>query len=309
MSYSNDLKKELLAKIQQSIELMRQIEQIEKAQFERLKKEHPGFEELSKTDQSKILFSELDPEIIAMIRRSHERRRRSTPRDDMGLRKPDEFFALPKKKQYIQLYKKFNLLQTEINQLLVDCKYYPLMGTSAEEMRLLDKEYTSLYEGGARDRKIPRYYLERHLKTSLAINQQEMKDRLARVPSFAISFHLDSPTVHFYRQILNCYVFGMLEACCVLSRAIVQSMTRNYIKYRGFGRLLIDGKKGNTETKNVQHICSKILNWDEKRLSTYNKVCNLANKILYDKEVAADAQALSCIKLVQDFIKNFPQRI
>ena len=309
MSYSVNLKNELVEKIQQSIEMMRQISKIERAELERLKMEHPGFEELSSEEQSKILLSELDPEIIAMIRRSHERKRRSIPRDDMGLRKPDEFFALPKKKQYIQLYNKFNTLQTEINKLLVDCKYYPLMGTSENEMRLLDKEYTSLYEGGARNRKIPRYYLERHLKTTLAINQQEMKDRLARAPSFAISFHLDPQTVHFYRQILNCYVFGMFEACCVLSRAIVQSMTRNYIKYRGYGRLLIDGKKGNTETKNVQHICSKILKWDAKGLSTYNKVCNQANKILYDKDVADDARALSCIKLVQGFIKNFPQRV
>jgi len=224
----------------------------------------------------------------------------------------DESFDPADNSKFEDLFCESIDLQDEINELLIDTKYIPLVGLSEEQLKdldtyLKDREKTHVFDNGKeiiQDGK----EIEKHFDIQLLNFKEDMKNRIHKLKHLRMTTHLDQKTTHFYNEVVRCYIYGAFEASCVLCRAITETLAKRFIEYKGYGHLLA-GANNKAKTMSVQDICLNILKIDKDVITLYTKIGNNADKILHQKEMIGENTALKMIELLQSFIKIFPKKM
>lgn len=205
---------------------------------------------------------------------------------------------LTNNEEYANLIEKGLELHDQIGLMLVDTKYFPILGLSDKQNDILGILLGSKFN-------IEEKHLEKYLDMLFMKLKDEMKERLGKVKVLYLTKHIDPTTHYFYKEVITCYIFGVYEASCALCRAITQTMTERFIIGKGYGDLLA-GKNKEKKKMSIQEICLKILGLDKTLVALYVRIDNKASNILHRKEVATEDDTLKMIKNLQEFITAFP---
>ena len=219
------------------------------------------------------------------------------------------------------------VLQEEIETLLVDTKYCPLVGLTESQIGLLRESkiitphyvpdmYHCIRDDATGEYKIiskPDYWggksLEKNLDFELLKLKDDMKRRLGQLEPLHLSYEIHPKTKVLYKQIVNCYVYGIFDACCVLCRAVAELTAVRYIEFNELNSLL-SGKNKEKKKLSIFEILDKHLSLDNAILGLYGKISNKADHVLHDKSIKAlEEDALNLIKMLQQFIKDFPKYV
>ena len=254
-------------------------DKLKKELFEKIHKYH----EINKEISGRVCESDLTPELFESIEEYAD-----------ALNETDD--------EYADLSYQIMHLQEEIDELMVDTKYAPLVGLTESQIKDLDffmKSSDSSFE----------LNIEKHLDTRLLILKEEMKKRLKEIETLRMSTYLDPRTYHIYNEVIRCYINGAFEASCVLCRAIAEVIAKRFIEYKGYGDLLI-GKEKQFKKLTIPGILSEKLSIQKEVITIYSKIARKADKILHEKNKKAEEKdALEAIRLLQSFIKKFPKTL
>lgn len=191
-------------------------------------------------------------------------------------------------------------LESDIEELMLDTKYSPLVGLTINQSKQL-----FFFE------KIQSLNNEKNLEKILDIKLLELKDgmkeRLRKVRPLKLTSPIDSQIPYLYKKIIRCYIDGSFEASCVLCRAISEFLIKEHIKKKGYGHLL-KGKEEDTTKMSLPRIIKQHKLLTRKTIGVYYKIMERANNILHEKDVKTeDIHALTSIELLQSFIEEFPK--
>lgn len=190
-------------------------------------------------------------------------------------------------------------LESEIVELIIDTKSFPLVGLSKRQKGELSffTESTFYYKKN----------IEKYLNIHLLVLREEMKERLEKVKPLHLTIRINHRICQLYNEAIRCYIYGAFKASCVLCRAIVEDIAKKYIEYSGYGDLLID-KKLTSSKQSIYKILDDILSVGKETLDPYSKITNRANNILHGKkENPQEKDAYRTIELLQFFIEKFPK--
>ena len=193
-------------------------------------------------------------------------------------------------------------LQDEIDELIIDTKYAPLVGLTESQIKELAFFMQSSEMSFEQN-------IEKHLDIRLLKLKEEMRKRLKEIKTLRLSTHLDQRTYRIYNEVIRCYIYGAVEASCVLCRAIAEVIAKRFIEYKGYGNLLV-GEEKQLKKLTVAGILSEKLSVEKEVIAIYTKMARKADKILHEKtEKAEEQDALESIKLLQTFIERFPRTL
>ena len=129
--------------------------------------------------------------------------------------------------------------------------------------------------------------------------------RLANLkPPLVPSSHLDRGMIQLYKQAIDCYVFGQYQACCALSRSLVEVLATSFIKKSKFADLLC-GKDRDKKRKSIAGILND-LEIEKPVISAYCKVVRIADLVLHARKEVLEKECLSVIESVQLIFRQFP---
>jgi len=243
----------------------------------------------------KELLEKIRELFINILKRDKIEEEHGISDDDFG---PAWQELLGNNEEYFNLTEKGLELHDQIGLMLVDTKYFPILGLSDKENDVLSILLKSNFN-------IEEKQLEKYLDTLFVKLKDEMKERLRKVKSLYLKKHIEPSTYFFYREVITCYIYGAYEASCTLCRAITQTMAERFIIGKGYGNLLA-GKNKDKKQMSIQEICLKILNLDKALVALYTGIDNKASNILHRKQVATEEDTLKMIKNLQEFIVSFP---
>ena len=188
----------------------------------------------------------------------------------------------------------------EMNLLLIDTRYFPLVGITDTQKKI----FSFVEKGDIEERHVDKY-----LDFTLGAIKEDMKKRLQKVKPIYLTVHVDPRTSYLYTQAIKCYINGAFEASCVLCRAITESIAKRYVEYKGFGNSL-SGKNKEDKKMSIPEILRTKLSIPKEILSIYKKIGNKANNILHKKsDKTEEKDALNAIELLQSFIEKFPKTL
>lgn len=205
--------------------------------------------------------------------------------------------------EYRDLSDKCSELHEEISSLLIDSKYFILTGAQT----LAGIQLFDLLE--FLDNKPERYNTERAVERRLDLKMLEMREglkrRLKQVSRIYLPEHINPAVQSFYKEIICCFVYGNFNSCCILCRAIIESMATKFIEHQGHGDLL---SKDNVKAKkmSIQDILLNVLGTNKDIVVLYTKIERKANEILHKQYGVTEEIAYNTVALLQEFIKKFP---
>jgi len=192
--------------------------------------------------------------------------------------------------------------RSEIEELLIDTKYFPLLGLTDKQKMILDcfSQSPSLdYDKN----------IEKHLDLKLLELKDDMKERLGKVKPLHLTVNIDPRTRYFYNEVIRCFIYGAFEASCVLCRAIAEVIAKRFIEYKGYSDLLV-GKETQLKKLTVPGILTEKLSVQKDVIEIYSKITRKADGILHERsEKAEEKDALESVKLLQSFIEKFPKTL
>ncbi|MEI8349844.1 MAG: hypothetical protein WCI77_06800 [Candidatus Omnitrophota bacterium] len=299
MDYQRILKKELLEKLKRYFELGDQLCRIQA---------EDGFIASLSLEEKEVFF---DPPEVECSDEALPGDREEIPEEIEKQfeesKKTLNFTFLGIPNQHKKLLDEFLILQNEISCLMVECKYYPLTGIDDKSFELLRRK-TPAQEINISEAIPSEDSIEKFLEERMITEAEEVKKRIKSIAPLFLDFQIDPTTLYFYQQVLRCYTYGMFEASCVLGRAITETIAKKYIRYKDYGHLLVDKDKEN-KTMSVQAILKNILAIDTDIVSLYSKIGNIADNILHRKDMVNEERTFEVIKLLQEFLKQFPKSI
>jgi len=216
--------------------------------------------------------------------------------------------------EYHELWNRRVELEDEIHLLTIDTKYYPLVNVGPEITNSIIFRPTYLHVNigdgaGGRTTKlklINEKDIEKHLDSELFRNREEMKIRLGKIGGLNLSSEISPRTRVLYKQIIQSFIFGFFDSCCVLCRAIAEQTATRYIEFNDFGNLLV-GANNNKKKMSIYEILDSKLEVSKEILIIYRKISSKADRILHERtERATEEDALDSINRLQEFLKEFP---
>ena len=192
-------------------------------------------------------------------------------------------------------------LDGEIDLILMETNYFPLSGlndTDIKRIRSFGNLVYSAYDELKRKNIIwNEHLIDKHLDFELNRLRQDMKQRIRQVKPLLLKGTIDFSTRIFYKQITSCYIFGLFDACCVLSRAVLEGVAMKFIVSYGIKNPSVSSIEENLKKFGV----SKEL------IETYNQIRKRANKILHSSKMhATEHDAVNSIELLYSFLTDFP---
>ncbi len=197
------------------------------------------------------------------------------------------------------LYDELWTVYLDINKLLVESRFHPVMGIDVDELdpilasSLLRPNLSAI---------------ENYLDSEHNLTKEETVKRLDSVTSLVLPAYIDPTTLRFYKQILKCYVSESYEASCVLCRAIAETVAKRYIVLRGYESMLV-GPDRNKKQRSILDIFKNVLEMDSEVVALYSKICSMADGILHLQKNSTDKEALATIKQLQKFLVVFPKQL
>ena len=207
--------------------------------------------------------------------------------------------------RYGDLLDKSSKIRGEINYWLVVNKFFPFVSLTDKQDKILD----IFHEFASRDKGLEGKEIEDYFENRLITFQKELEQRAKNILHLNLTALIDSRTVDLYQEALDCYIFGCFDACCILCRAIAESIAKRYIKNSSHGNLLV-GEERDKKERSVPDILKNALSLPEELVGLYAKIGTKADNILHKKDVkATEEDALKSFNLLQSFIKKFPKTL
>jgi len=214
-----------------------------------------------------------------------------------------ELDYIPKKA--IDIYERFTNAKVQLKSLIIDSKYFPIMGLTVEEMDILKG---NLVESDLVDSYSGTEAINIYLATKELQNRENIIRRLVLIGPITLNCYLDKPTAHFYKQIRLCFVDGHFEAVCVLSRAIIETMAKKLISTIGYEKHIV-GKNIEKKKYSMPNILKKYAKISNEQLKRYRSIVGKADSILHEKYIVDEKSALDVVENLQQFIQKFPRSI
>ncbi|MBF0385675.1 MAG: hypothetical protein HQL27_07355 [Candidatus Omnitrophica bacterium] len=306
MAYQNKLKKTLIEKMQRYYQVAENIRNI-------TQKEHDYHKKLNYL-LSKFISKPREEQIRLLKKMFPEKTEREINEMLLEASKevPEETpTVIPSlvlfKSAYSEILEEYIKLNEEINGLMLDLKYYPIMGLWSGGIEMFYRQ-DDVSGVSISERKPSKRQVDDFLNMRMEMEREDIKRRLNKVSPLILDSFISTRTQHFYQQVLKCYVHGFLEASCVLCRAITETIAKEYISNQDCGELL-DKKYKDRKKESIQEILIERLEVDKKIVSLYTKIGNKADNILHKKEQATDEETFEIINFLQEFIKKFPKHV
>jgi len=202
--------------------------------------------------------------------------------------------------EYQKLSEKSTFLKSDIDRLLICAKGHPLTITNEQQMKLLD-DIADHLQGNINEKA-----LEKDIETHLLTQEGNIIKRLKDTKILFLRTYLHNRIYSLYNEAINCYIQGLFNASCVLCRTISELIAKQYIRHRGYENLLC-GKEKDKKQYTIPGILSE-LSVPKNILQTYRKIHSKADSILHNiSEKTTPEEALVTIKLLRDFITDFPK--
>ncbi len=206
-------------------------------------------------------------------------------------------------REYGNLLEQSAKLRNAIISLLVQAKFFPLIGLSDKQSGVLKILYGHLKD----NKNIKQKDIEYVIKKSFYDFHSDFVRRAVQVEPLFLVRHLDWRADKLYQEVINCYMYGSFHASCVLCRAIAESIAKQFVESSGHRDWLVD-KDGGWKNDSIRKVIKrKQLAVPEEIHELYSEIAVKANKILHQSdEKATEDDALETIKLIQSFINKFP---
>ena len=203
--------------------------------------------------------------------------------------------------EYEELCGEAIVIESEIENLMMDARHLPLLGLSKEQKLDLD----SFAEGYRAD---GRENIKQEVQRILIRSHDEWESRLAKVKPINLTTTKISPysRIHLlYQEAIRCYIFGAFDASSVLCRAISEQIAKEYIKTTEYKDSLHGDKKPEQKIMSISEIMEK-LSVDKKTIDLFKKIQVKVDLILHEKEeITSEKEAYKTISEIQGFIENF----
>jgi|GEM_PF-5527131 len=199
-------------------------------------------------------------------------------------------------------HKKLGSLRTDINQILISIKGFPLT-IPDDKVRTFLEKISGILEKGFSEKDFYKFIEMEFLTQSENITQ-----RAKQIKGLYLQGYLHNRTYSLYNEAINCYLYGFYNASCVLCRTISELIAKRYIQHRGDGDLLC-GTEKDKKQYTIPGLLSK-LSVPKEILQLYRSIHTKADKVIHEiDEKTSQEEVLKTIKELQEFIKNFPKCI
>ncbi len=221
---------------------------------------------------------------------------------ETGLSADEAFEQLVENNQrYQDLLEQSEKLREGIAYLITQTIYWPIFGLTEKQKEIKDifREFVIEKEE----------HIEKILDEILTLRKDDMARRFSQLPPMDSTIHIPERIRRRYQQVTECYVNGTFEACCVLCRAIVESIAKKRIEDKDFGHLL-SGKNKEGKLFTIPEILAKHLSMPAEILDLYRKISGKADIILHNINAqTTEDDALNSIKWLKFFIEKFPKMV
>ena len=202
--------------------------------------------------------------------------------------------------EYACLSRKTILLEEEIEELMLETKYIPLMNLDEEQMKELGHFEAS--SNMAFDVNI-----EKHLNGLLNVVKMEMRSRIKKIKPLRMTTFLDVKARAMYREIINCYIYGNLAASCALCRSLAEYLAKKLIDFKGLSDFII-GKERDNKGLSIQDILTEYRFVSDKTIEHYTEIYDRGSAILHGSSIVKNEnEILNLIRKLQVFIKEITQ--
>ena len=205
-----------------------------------------------------------------------------------------------KRKRARDLFGQIIDLYIEVEELIIDTKFFPLAGMTRVQQGILENMIEK--KDGYSEKSI-----EKQLDFQLLSLKENMKLRLLKVKPLYLTVKIDpaSRIYKLYQQAVNCYIYGSFEACSVLCRAISETVAKKYIERTEHGNDLYGRNRSKINAPSIGRIL-KELSVNKEIVDLYYEIGNCADEILHSKDKKAEEkEAYHSISNLQLFIKEF----
>lgn len=190
-------------------------------------------------------------------------------------------------------------IENEIEELMIETRYFPLFGLTKEQKNELD--FFSMSSSLDEDKNI-----EKHLDSRLESLRIGMRERIKKVKSLHLTIE-GNPRIYFlYEEVIKCYVYGVFEASCAFCRVITEAVANKYIGKSKYKHLIgYCGEEKSREDKPSLGKIFKMLSVDKKAVDAFYEIQSKADEILHEKDKkTGEEEAFGMINQLQIFIKK-----
>ncbi len=207
---------------------------------------------------------------------------------------PDQL--LETNEEYSELYVEKLDLESEIDKLLIETVYTPLVGLSDIEKQKIDFSRISHsldYET----------IIEKQFDMQLLNFKDDMKRRLKKLTGLYLTTKPDKRVVRLYKEIIRCYIFDLCDACTALCRALVESLANEYCRQDKEARKKIDSAKSFEKRKILSEMLEKKLTKELHMI--YSDIGWAGSSVLHwRRDKVNEDEALKTIERSQKFINE-----
>lgn len=204
--------------------------------------------------------------------------------------------------EYACLSRKTILLEEEIEKLMLETKYFPLMNLNEEQMRdlvLFERASNLSFEVN----------IEEHLYGLLQELSLKMQSRIRKIKPLRIYSFLDSKARGIYREIIKCYIYGNFIASCALCRPLVEYLVKKLIDYKGLGDFVVGKEKGSKKFS-IQNILSEYKLVSPSVVSDYTDIYDKVSVVLHSNGLLPnEEETFELIRKLQKFIKEITPNV
>lgn len=202
--------------------------------------------------------------------------------------------------EYACVSRKTILIEEEIEKLMLETKYVPLMNLNEKQLKELGHFEAS--SGLAFEVNI-----EEHLDGLLNELKLEMRSRIKKIKPLRMVTRLDAEARGIYREIIKCYIYGNLAASCALCRSLAEYLTKKLIDFMGYGDYLDGGEEGSKESS-LPDILAEYELVSDKTIEQFIDIYRKGSAILHGRNVVKDEnEVMDLIRKLQVFIKEITQ--
>ena len=205
-------------------------------------------------------------------------------------------------------------LETEMIELMIQTKFYPLCGLTGNQMEALkgygeEPEFANVLvmaTGKTEDRLWNDSFIEDYLKLQLVKNQEDMKRRLGLLTTLKLGFELAPCIRHLYQQMTMLFVYGFFEATAAMARAVGEAAEKEVILRCGAADQLGNKKKDSSKKEPWEVLLNLGVSQEILDIKRY-KIAREASRALHSKGKVLEASALEIIEATKSFLEKLFQ--
>lgn len=205
----------------------------------------------------------------------------------------DQLFSDDK---YLGLLEERDKLRKEAYRQIMNSKYYILTGGNDTEKLLFELiEQVKCFKDKSYEKA-----LEDFLDTEFLIAEETVRERLKKIWLILVSKTTKRCIDNFYKQAINCYVYGNYDACCIMCRAIIERVLKETCKEKLKGR---NGFEKYTLYELIE-FCRKFNITKAHALELAENIRKQGKDSIHSETLADEKNAIASIRKTQAFLRD-----